>query len=73
MQAIKVQTISDANGRVILENIPVPQGTPLEVIILVSEPHFTATPEDPLLALLGQGKLGVDPDEYLRELRKDWI
>lgn len=68
MQAIKVQTVSEANGRVILENIPVPQGTHLEVIILVKEADSTLT-EDPLLALLGQRTLGIDSDDYLKELR----
>lgn len=82
MEAIKVTTILQEDGRLVLENLPTQKGDHVEIIILVDKPfllnaqvHTMVKPEmeeDPLLRLTGLGKQSVDPDEYIRQLRAEW-
>lgn len=82
MEAIKVTTILQEDGRLVLENLPTQKGDQVEVIILVDKPFLlnaqehtgvkTESEEDPLLRLTGLGKQSVDPDEYIRQLRAEW-
>jgi hypothetical protein len=48
MQAYRMETIVQPDGRLTLQNLPLPEGEKVEVIILVQQPEFKKSDKYPL-------------------------
>ncbi len=77
MEAIKIEKISTEEGKIMLNNLPIEKGDSLEITIRVTKkPEKPGINQDPILKLKGLGKdiwKGVNPDEYVRNLREEWV